>query len=424
MHTDERNRIATLLLTLILIGGSFFAGTVVGRSDMRAEAPLPANAESGKPESVDFSPFWRAWSVLNEKYVAAGTTTPDTERVWGAIQGLAESLKDPYTVFFPPEEAKIFESDISGSFEGVGMEIAIKDGLLTVVAPLKGMPAERAGILAGDRILKINDTPASAMKVEEAVKLIRGPRGTSVRISVIREGAKASREISIVRDVIQIPTIETELRTGTTTASLTIGGQTVPLRTDDIFILRLFSFSATAPQQFREALREFIQSGSHKLIIDLRNNPGGYLEAAVDLGSIFLPVGTLIVTEDFGKNQKPIEYRSRGYDIFNDTLRLVLLVNNGSASASEILAGALREHGKATLIGEKTFGKGSVQELVKITPETSLKVTVARWLTPKGVSISEGGLLPDIEVKLTPEDVEKKRDPQLERAIEFLGKQP
>jgi carboxyl-terminal processing protease len=185
-------------------------------------------------------------------------------------------------------------------------------------------------------------------------------------------------------------------------------------------VLELYNFSAQSPRLFRNALRDFVASGSDKLIVDLRGNPGGFLEAAVELASWFLPPGKPVVIEDFGKQGERRVHRSRGYNVFNENLKMVILINNGSASASEIFAGALREHGRAKLVGTQTFGKGSVQELVKITPETSLKVTVARWLTPNGVSISEGGLTPDIEVKMTPEDAKKKRDPQMEKAIELL----
>ena len=187
-----------------------------------------------------------------------------------------------------------------------------------------------------------------------------------------------------------------------------------------MFVIRLYSFSAQSPRLFRDALRKFVESGSNKLLLDLRGNPGGYLEAAVDMASWFLPAGKIIVTEDSGKNGKRAPHRSRGYDIFNKNLKFVILVNAGSASASEILAGALQEHGVAKLVGTKTFGKGSVQEVVKLTPETNLKVTVARWLTPNGVSISLAGLKPDVEVKMTPEDIEKKRDLQTDKAIQLL----
>jgi len=355
------------------------------------------------PET-DFDSFWKAWNVLNEKYVSFKSTTTDQERVWGAISGLAGSFGDPYTVFFPPVESKNFETSISGEFQGVGMEIGIRDRVITVIAPLKGTPAFSAGIKAGDKILKIDDIPAVDMSVEKAVSLIRGPKGTTVAISMYRDGEKEPIEFKIVRDVINIPTIDTEKRP------------------DGIFVIKLYSFSANSPELFRTALQEFIDSHDDKLILDLRNNPGGYLEAAVDIASWFLPSGKIVVKEESRKESENQTFRSKGYNIFSDKLKFVILVNGGSASASEILAGALSEHGVAKLIGEKTFGKGSVQELVKITTDTSLKVTIARWLTPNGVSISEGGLNPDIEIIPTKIDIEEGKDKQMEKAVEILNK--
>ncbi len=397
--------VAIIVVVLLLV--TFFVGIRIGKNKT-----IPAvqtinlqNKELGMPVDVDFASFWKAWSVIQEKYVAASSTaksTTDQQKVWGAIEGLANSLKDPYTVFLPPIENEIFESDVRGNFEGVGMEIGIRDGVLTVVAPLKGTPAYNAGIKPGDIIVKIDDKSTYNLTTDEAVVLIRGKKGTTVTFTVVREGVKDPLEFSVVRAVIDIPTIHSELRT------------------DGVFIIELYNFSANSPNLFRNALREFVKSGSDKLLLDLRGNPGGYLEAAIDMASWFLPPGKVIVREDFDGKREEIVHRSRGYDIFNEKLKFVILINGGSASASEILAGALQEHGIGKLVGEKTFGKGSVQELVKITPETSLKVTIARWLTPNGISISSEGVKPDVEVKITKEDSEKGKDLQKEKAIEIL----
>lgn len=409
---------------LLIVGAVFYAGMYAGRQSRPTVELIGALRGKEPPQElgaplVDFVPFWKVWSVLDEKYVTSATTTSAQEKVWGAISGLVNSLKDPYTVFLPPEDAKIFESEIAGSFEGVGMELGIKDETLTVIAPLKGTPAERAGILPGDKILKINDGASANIKVEQAVKLIRGKRGTEVRLTLQRNGRKEPFEIKIIRDVIDIPTIDTEVRSRPPPSG---APEEAGLRARDVFVIKLYNFSASSPRVFRDALREFVGTGGDKLIIDLRGNPGGFLEAAADMASWFLPAGAVVVTEDYGRKGESRVHRSRGYNVFTDRLKLVILINSGSASASEILAGALREHGKARLVGAKTFGKGSVQELVKIEPDSALKVTVARWLTPKGASISEGGLAPDVEVKMAPEDIEKKRDPQMEKAIELLTK--
>ena len=365
------------------------------------------NVESvdSEVDNIDFSPFWRAWNIISEKYVPASTTAETItgeEKLYGAIAGLAASLGDPYTVFFPPVEAELFESDIRGNFEGVGMEILSESGAITVVAPLKNSPAFRAGMLAGDRIIKIEDKETSGMTTEDAVQLIRGSRGTAVTVTVFRQGTKEPFEVRLVRDIINIPVIDTRELPG------------------EVFVIELYSFSESSPYLFRQALRKFILSENDKLIIDLRGNPGGYLEAAIDMASWFLPASRVVVREDFGSRQDERVYRSRGYDIFTDDFKFVILIDKGSASASEILAGALAEHGRATLVGETTFGKGSVQELIDITPETSLKVTVARWLTPNGISISEKGIEPDYKVSRTPDDFEAGRDPQLDKALEIL----
>lgn len=417
----ERHSWRMVFVALLIIGAVFYAGFYAGKESKPAIEKVPALEGKESPPALaavpDFSPFWRAWSLLDERFVTSATSTSVEERVWGAISGLTNSLKDPYTVFLPPEDAKLFESEIAGNFEGVGMEIGIKDDILTVIAPLKGTPAERAGVLPGDKILKINDEPSAALKVEQAVKIIRGKRGTEVRLTLQRNGKKEPLEIKIIRALIDIPTIDTEVRQRAVAQGTS---ESAAPQTDGVFVIRLYNFSANSPRVFRDALRDFAETGSDKLIIDVRGNPGGFLEAAVDMASWFLPAGTVVVTEDYGKKGENRVHRSRGYNVFTNRLRMVILVNNGSASASEILAGALREHGKATLVGGKTFGKGSVQELVKLTPDSALKITVARWLTPNGVSISDNGLTPDVEVKLTPEDLEKKRDPQMEKAIELL----
>lgn len=321
------------------------------------------------------------------------------------IEGLAASLGDPYTVFLPPSDAKNFNDDISGSFEGVGMEIAIRDQVLTVVSPLKDTPAYNAGIKSADKILKIDDTSTRSMNIDDAVELIRGPRGTKVTFTIVREGEAEPLNIDVTRDVINIPTIETHIE-------------------GDVFVIELLNFSAPSPQLFKDALQKFVDSKKSKLIIDLRGNPGGFLDAAVDIASWFLPSGKVVVTEDYGDKQEPTVHRSKGYDIFTDKLKLVILIDRGSASASEILAGALHVHGKATLIGTRSFGKGSVQELIDITPDTSLKLTIAHWLLPDDSAISNDGIQPDIKVELpetkSGDKVDPKADPIMDRALEYM----
>ncbi len=392
MDNKYYKHLSSVIVAIIVLGLTFMAGAYAGSKN---------EIRTANVNSIDLSSFWKEWSLLKEKYVSSKPIPNDQEKIYGAMQGLASSLGDPYTVFFPPKESKIFEGDIAGNFEGVGMEVALKDGVLTVVAPLKGSPAKKAGIKSGDKILKINATSTADISVDKAVNIIRGKKGTEIVLNVFREGIKAPFDVKIIRDVIDLPTIDAELRK------------------DGIFVIKLYSFSANAPDLFRNALRKLYESGSKKLVLDLRGNPGGYLDAAVDMASWFLPSGKVVVTEDFGKNGENKVYRSKGYNVFPN-IHFIILADGGSASASEILAGALQEHGIAKLVGTKTFGKGSVQELVPITSDTSLKITVARWLTPNGNSISEGGLKPDYEVKISQTDIDKKVDPQMDKAVELL----
>ena len=375
---------------------------------------LSIGTNDNAPEGVDLRPLWHAWEVIDERFVPASVATStgvasttaerNEQRVWGMIQGLAASLGDPYTFFLPPAENEQFGEDMSGQFEGVGMEIAVRDQVLTVVTPLKGTPAERAGLQSGDKILKVNDKDTRDLDVYGAIKLIRGPRGTDVVLTIARDGWTEPREITVTRDVINVPIVTTENRE------------------DGVFVIEVAQFTANSTDKFRDALREFVLSGKTKLVLDLRGNPGGYLDAAVDMASWFLPTGKVVVTEDYAGNTQNIVHRSSGYNIFNDNLEMVVLVDRGSASASEILADALHYYGKATLVGTPTFGKGSVQELVPITNDTALKITVARWLDPSGEQIPLTGIVPDYEVKISEEDIKAGKDPQLDKALELLNK--
>jgi len=396
---------ASVLIAVVAFGTGFLAGhSALARGSVLSEAEAPAG--------VDLSPVWKAWTILNDNFVpaAVSTSTPiatsteklNEQKVYGMISGLAASLNDPYTFFLPPVQNTQFSSDMSGAFEGVGMEIDVKDGVLTVVSPLKGTPSEKAGIRAGDLVLKIDGVSTQGMDVTNAVKRIRGPKGTAVALTVLRAGWDAPREIKITRDVINVPVV-------TTTA-----------RKDGVFVIQLGTFTANAPDLFRKGLREFVTSGDSRLILDLRGNPGGFLDGAVDIGSWFLPSGDVIVTEDYAGHAANVVHRSLGYDIFNKNLKMVVLVDKGSASASEILADALRNYGVAKIVGTNTFGKGVVQELFPVTSDTSIKVTVARWLGPDGKQIPHDGIVPDIVATTTEELIKAKKDVQLERAVEIL----
>ncbi|MFA5931852.1 MAG: S41 family peptidase [Candidatus Paceibacterota bacterium] len=393
----------SITATIFFVAVFFLFGIYIGDHN-RPEIDKITGISGKEPQvatGADFAPFWKVWNTINEKYPSANKIT-DQNRVYGAISGLAGSLNDPYSVFFAPDEAKSFEDEIAGNFDGIGMEVGMKDKVLTVIAPLKNTPAYRADIKSGDKILKIDKKITTGLSIEEAIKLIRGPKGTPVTLTIFREGLHQPKDITIVRDTIDIPTLDTEVRK------------------DGIFVIKLYSFSANSANLFRNAMKEFVDSGKDKLLLDLRGNPGGYLDAAVDISSWFLKEGKTIVTEDYGNNKTAEVFRSKGYDIFTNKLKFVILIDGGSASASEILAGAMQDNGRAKLVGSQSFGKGSVQEVVKITGDTILKITVAKWLTPNGTSISEKGLTPDYVVENTQKDFEAKKDPQLDKAVELL----
>lgn len=402
MESSPQQFFTKLLASFLVIGGVFFVGIVVGKNNPTASFSHQAQADTSLPQEKDLQIFFDVWQKLEEKYPFPETPSKE-ERILAATEGLARSYGDPYTVFFPPEETESFSEDISGEFSGVGMEVGVRDEIITVITPLKGSPAEKAGMLPGHKILEIDGKSSLDMTIDEAVKHIRGDRGTSVELKIYREGEEESRTISIVRDVIQIPTLETEF-----------------LQEEDVFVISLFNFSQNSPELFRDALIEFQGTGSQKLILDVRGNPGGILGASVDIVSWFLPQGKVIVREKIGSDGEEMVYRSKGYNAFGKEIEIIVLVNAGSASASEILAGALSQNGVATLVGTTTFGKGSVQEFISLQNKSSMKVTIAKWLTPDNTSISENGIVPDYEVEFTREDYEAGRDPQKEKAIELL----
>lgn len=403
-HRVVTRGISFALVAAIAFGAGLLAGGSETGISVASNLPLIGDGLDATPStSADQNGFWKAWNALEANYVvthSSSTIPTSKERMYGAIQGLASSYGDPYTTFFPPKEAKLFAESISGSFAGVGMEIDVKDGVLVVVAPLKGTPAEAAGVLPGDAIIAIDDKSTEGISTEQAVSLIRGEAGTTVELVIVRDSERL--EISIVRAQIQVPETEDSLDAES-----------------GVYHIALYQFTSNSAEHFAEALERFRQSGSKKLVIDMRGNPGGYLDAAVDMASHFLPKGAAVVTEDFDGKQPSRPHTSLGYNDVPAGTKIVVLINGGSASASEIFAGALQDNKVATVIGTQSFGKGSVQQLISI-DGGSLKVTVARWITPAGKWIMGNGVTPDIKVERTQSDFEAKRDPQMARAIQFL----
>lgn len=388
---------------LTLLAASFFAGVFVGYENRPAvERVLNVTGKNTPPQfqNIDFNLFWDVWSKLEAKYVDKSKINRQ-ELIYGAARGLVGALNDPYSEFLPPADTKQFQEDVTGSFSGIGAEIGIRKGVLTIISPLRDSPAEHAGLKAGDKILKIDDTSTGDLTLNEAVRKIRGPQGTEVRLSIFRESTDKSFEVKIVRDIIKIPVLKTEVRN------------------NEIFVVTLYHFTENAAFEFRRAIQEFFSSGSKKLILDLRNNPGGFLAVSVDIASWWLPPGEIVARERFADGSENF-HRSNGYRLLAD-IPTVVLINEGSASASEIVAGALRDIKGIKLVGAKTFGKGSVQEVLPVEGGSSLKITIAKWLTPKGTEINGTGIEPDVKVEL-PKDRELKEgeDPILDKGIEIL----
>ena len=388
--------IGAFIFGIFLIG--FLLGSGMG-SNAKAQSSLGAVSDTPLFTSVRENIsnkfiFWKSSSTL--------PTAKELE--YGMIRGYVESFKDPYTVFFPPVEAKNFAQNVKGSFGGVGMTVGMKNGNIVVIAPLKDSPSMKAGIKAGDIITAVDGKNMLGKNSDEAVSLIRGELDTPVTVTVLHIDAKATTDIKIIRKEIKIPTLDTEKK-------------------DGVFIIKLYNFSQESPDLFKNALNEFLLTKGNRLVIDLRGNPGGYLEAAVNMASYFLKDGQVVVSERRGKTEEVENHRSTGIVGLPSGVKVVVLVDGGSASASEILAGALKDQGIAKIVGIKSFGKGSVQELINLADGSSLKVTIAKWYTPNGVNISESGIKPDIEVAVattTPKGYKGVYDAQMLKAVEVV----
>lgn len=383
------------VIAVLLVIGSFGLGLKMGTNGQ-----IPYCKTVVQPGTLDFSLFWDAYNTLQEKFIDPAKI--DNQKViYGAIAGMTKSLGDPYTDFFTPEQAKLFEQDLSGSFGGIGVQIGVKNDKLTIIAPLVGTPGDRAGLKAGDVVVKIGEVDSISMSNEEAVSLIRGPKGTNITLTIFREGWDNTKDFTITRDTIVIPSIKWSLKE------------------DDVAYIQIFQFDENLNSDFREIAMEIIASPAKKIVLDLRNDPGGYLNVCKDIAGWFLPKDKIVTIEDFGKDKEKKNYLTDGNGAL-ENYPLVILMDQGSASASEILAGTLRDNRGIKLIGEKSFGKGSVQEVVDFNDGSFLKITIAKWLTPKGESISEVGLTPDIEIKISEQDAKDGKDPQLDKALEIV----
>lgn len=408
---------AILLLVGLTVIGSFISGMIfhakfyapafAASSTTMALPFLSSAAAQEQPPAVgeenippEFETFWEAWSYLNEQFY--GQIPADNERVYGAIRGMVASFNDQHTAFIDPVRAAISSENMQGSFSGIGATVRLDEaGRLIIVDPMPDHPAFLAGVHPNDIVLEVDGQSVEGLSLFEAVLLIRGPTDSTVVLTILREGEPEPFDISIVRAKIELEVVQSEM-----------------LEASDIGYVRLAQFSNGAAEKVGEALAGLLDQGATRLIFDLRSNPGGLLSESVNVSSLFIKNGTVVIEKLKGGEEKNFRVK-RGLQVVGDT-PLVILVNGGSASASEIVAGALQDAGRATIIGAQTFGKGSVQLPHNLSDGSELRVTIAEWLTPSGRQIHGEGITPDVMVEMTFEDFEQGLDPQLDEAIRFL----
>lgn len=381
--------------TIILAAGLIFCvGFLVGKQSNIGRNPPPSvtNSSKNQPADTDFGLFWEAWNKVSDLYIA---TPNDQQRVYGAITGMAASLDDPYTLFMPPDETKKFNEEINGNFEGIGAELVMKEGILTVVSPLDNSPATKSGLLAGDMIIKINDEDVTA-SISESVTKIRGPKGTVVKLTVVRSNKPV--ELTITRDRVDIKSV-------------------VYINKNGIGVIKINQFTGNTIELLDQSLKQAEKDQVKGLVIDVRNDPGGLLDVAVSVTSRFIEPGIVVIERDKDKKETTLSTDKKTPPT---KLPVVVVINKGSASAAEIFAGAIQDYSRGKLVGETSFGKGSVQSVQTLSDGSSLRVTIAEWLTPKKREINKIGIKPDIEVKLSDEDIAGSRDPQLDKALELL----
>lgn len=402
-ESNATSRFFTLAIIVLLVFGAYRLGVEQGKgSDGSGEGIASFfDGSSGTKENIDMSLFWRARDLLKSRYVDKKNLI-DEKLTEGAIRGLYEETGDPYTVFLDAEENKRLGEDISGSFEGIGAEIGVRDKILTIVAPLPDSPAQKAGLRSGDKILKIDDTETSQMSLEDAVQKIHGKKGTNVVLTIFREGESDVRPITVTRDTISVKSV------------------TADYKENGIAYVKLTRFGDDTARDFGAIADEMVKRNVKGIVLDMRNNPGGLLQAAVDVSGKFLERGSVVVQEEYSDGKRDTNKTIGRGELKN--IPVVVLVNEGSASAAEILAGALKDNrgDSVTLVGKKTFGKGSVQELIPLPKDAAVKITVAKWFTPSGKGINKEGINPDVKVDLSNEDFDAGKDPQLEKAMELL----
>ena len=399
----ENSSAPKIIGLIILVFFVFTLGWHVGANQARQGGGTldPGNSQiSTSGEKVDMKLFWDVWALLASKYVDP-QALDFKEMIYGSIKGMVYSLNDPYTTFLTPKENKDFQNGMEGTLEGIGAELTLRNELITVVSPLKGSPAKKAGLQPEDVILKIDGVDVKEYSFEQAVMKIRGPRGSKVILTIARKGLDNPIDLSIVRETININSVDWKMK-------------------EDLAVIEINQFGNKTQDEFSKAISELLPKRPKGIILDLRYNGGGYLEGAVDIVSEFIDKGKVVSVKKRNPEEDEVIYVNGQARVAN--VPMVVLINKGSASASEIVAGAIQDYGRGKLIGEQSFGKGTVQEVDNLIDGSSLRVTVAKWYTPNNNNISEVGIKPDIEIKRTIEDIAANKDPQLDAAVEYLKK--
>lgn len=411
MNSKIIRTILVLLVLGLLMGLSFSIGLAAGIS-LPSTVSLPslpfisANPVAATPSSTQttidretlFKPFWQAWDLIHENYV--DQPVDDQLLMQGAIRGMLEALGDPYSGYLTSDEYQQANAPLRGEYEGIGAWVDTSGKYLTIISPMEGSPAEKAGLKAGDQIIAVDGEDVTALDPRLVLRRVLGPAGTTVRLTILREGTESPFEVSIVRQKITLETVSAKMLD------------------NNIAYIKITQFGERTDRDLRTKLRELLRNNPAGLILDLRNNPGGYLNTAINITSQFIGNGVIMI-EQYGNGEK-VSYQARPGGLATD-IPLVVLVNEGSASASEITAGAIQDRGRGLLVGTKTFGKGTVQTWRQLQDNAgAVKITIARWLTPNERQINGEGLMPDVIVEMTEEDQKANRDPQLEKAVELL----